>query len=407
MLTYFAASPYSGCDNPVAGARGGGHPCGEAPVAVEEITAQQLESEIIRGQNIAIVDVRPAPDVTQWKIDPNDAPFINVPAASVADDRDAAAAAIASVAKDDTKVRIICNRGRSSLRAAEALSEQGLECASVTGGMIAWSRLLALRPVEIGTDTTVIQFMREARGCLSYLVEADGEALVVDPAPSIEAYVAAARSRGAQITHVLDTHVHADHLSGARALAEREDAALHLSGAALRRGTQYADRVQVVEDGDRIPVGTADLRVLALPGHTTDNIGVLVDGRALIGGDSLFADSVARPDLEAGDEGAVDAALTLYDTLQERIMSLDDETILLPCHYPGGRRDGPVAPTLAEARRSVEFLALNRDAFAAESIAEMPPRPANYLNIIAVNLGAESGPDVAGLEVGANSCAAR
>ena len=207
---------------------------------------------------------------------------------------------------------------------------------------------------------------------------------------------------------MLDTHVHADHLSGGRALAEREGAALHVSGAGLERGIQFAERVQPVEDGDRIALGTADLRVVALPGHTSDNIGVLVDGRALVGGDSLFADGVARPDLEVGDEGAREAARTLHATLHEKILRYPDDTILLPCHYPGGRRAEAVAPTLAEVRRDVaEFLELDAEEFAEASIAEMPPRPANYLNIIAVNLGAESGPDVGGLEVGANSCAAR
>ena len=376
-------------------------------MAVEEITVQQLESEITRQQDIAIVDVRPIGEVGSWKIDAGGLPFLNLPAASVAADPESAKSAIAPLSKNGTNVRVICNRGRSSLRAAEALTSHGLACASVSGGMIAWSRLLAPRPLDIGTDTTVIQFMREARGCLSYLVASDGAALIVDPAPAVEAYIAAARSLGARPTRVLDTHVHADHLSGARAVADREGAALHLSSAGLRRGVQYAGRVQPVEDGDLLEVGTADLRVCALPGHTSDNVGVLVDGRALIGGDSLFADSVARPDLEAGDEGAADAARILHDTLHQRILPLGDETILLPCHYPGGRREGPVAPTLGEVKHTVDLLALDRDEFARESVANMPPRPANYLNIIAVNLGAESGPDVGGLEVGANSCAAR
>ena len=375
-------------------------------MAVEEITAQQLESEIVRREDIFIVDVRPAPEVDRWRIAANGLPFLNVPAASIAADAEQARSAIDGAAQDDAKLRLICNRGRASLRSAEALSDQGLAAATVGGGMIAWSRLLSPRPVAIGTDTTVIQFMREARGCLSYLVAADGEAVIVDPAPTVEPYIAAARSLGARITRTLDTHVHADHLSGARALADREGAALHLGAPALARGVQFSDRVQPLSGGERLQVGTADLKVLDLPGHTSDNIGVLVDGRALIGGDSLFADSVARPDLEAGDEGAGDAARTLHDTLHERILTLDDASILLPCHYPGGRRTEAVAPTIGEVRASVELLKLDRDTFAAESVAEMPPRPANYLNIIAVNLGAESGPDVGGLEVGANSCAA-
>ncbi|MCY4086489.1 MAG: MBL fold metallo-hydrolase [Actinomycetia bacterium] len=376
-------------------------------MTVEEITPQQLESEIVRSLDVALVDVRPAAEVRCWKIDTNGLPFINVPEDAVAADAPAAKDAVATFARDGAKVRIICNRGRSSLRAAEALTEQGLECASVSGGMIAWSRLLAPRRLDIGSGTTVIQFMREARGCLSYLVAADRDALVVDPAPAVEPYVAAARSLGARITHVLDTHVHADHLSGARSLAEREGAELHLSSTSLERGIQYAERVRPVEDGDRIEVGTAEICVLALPGHTSDNIGVLLDGRAVICGDSLVSDSVARPDLEVGDERAPEAARTLHDTLHRRILPLRDETILLPCHYPGGRREAPVAPTLAEVKRSVRFLALGRDEFAELSVADLPPRPVNYLNIIAVNLGAESGPDVGGLEVGANSCAAR
>lgn len=376
-------------------------------MAAEEITAQQLESEIVRREDIAIVDVRPTVDVDRWKIDANGLPFLNLPEDAIAADPERAKSMIAGIARNGTRVRVICNRGRASLRAAEALSSNGLPAATVGGGMIAWSRLLSPRPVDVGTDTTVIQFMREARGCLSYLVAADGEALVVDPAPAVEPYIAAARSLGATITRTLDTHVHADHLSGTRAIAEREGAALHLSAAALKRGVQYADRVQPVSDGDRLEVGTADVKVVALPGHTTDNVGVLIDGRALIGGDSLFADSVARPDLEAGDEGAEDAARTLYDTLHERILTLDDDTLLLPCHYPGGRRSDAVAPTLGRVKEAIDLLAYDRETFAEQAIADMPPRPANYLNIIAVNLGAESGPDVGGLEVGANSCAAR
>ena len=376
-------------------------------MAVEEITAQQLESEIVRHEDIAIVDVRPTAEVSRWKIDASGLPFLNVPAESIAIDVEDAKSMIAGVARGGTKVRVICNRGRASLRAAEALTDQGLAAATVGGGMIAWSRLLSPRPVDIGTDTTVIQFMREARGCLSYLVAADGEALIVDPAPTIEPYIAAARSLGASIKRTLDTHVHADHLSGARSLSDREGAVLHLSAAALARGVQFADRVEPVAAGDRLAIGTSDLKVLDLPGHTSDNVGVLIDGRALIAGDSLFADSVARPDLEAGDDGAGDAAQALHVTLHERILTLDDDVVLLPCHYPGGRRDSALAPTIGEAKEKVELLRLDREMFAAESVAEMPPRPANYLNIIAVNLGAESGPDVGGLEVGANSCAAR
>jgi glyoxylase-like metal-dependent hydrolase (beta-lactamase superfamily II) len=272
--------------------------------------------------------------------------------------------------------------------------------------MIAWSRLLVAERVEIGTATVVLQFRREARGCLSYLVARDGEALVVDPAPAVDAYLDEARALGVAIRHVVDTHVHADHVSGARALADATGAELHVSEAALARGVVYRDRVDPVSDGDELALGAADVRVVALPGHTTDNVGLLVDGRALIAGDSLFADSVARPDLEVGDAGAADAAALLHATLRERVLALGDDVVLLPCHYPGGRLGHPVAPTLGEVRAALPLLGEERDAFVTDVLSAMPPRPANYLAIIDVNLG-KAGGDPSGLEVGANNCAAR
>jgi hypothetical protein len=136
-------------------------------------------------------------------------------------------------------------------------------------------------------------------------------------------------------------------------------------------------------------------------------IGIQIAQHALIGGDSLFADSVARPDLESGDDGAPDAARLLHHTLHDRVSTLPESMLLLPCHYAGGRLDGPVAPTLEGVRDRVPELALDEDAFVEQVLDAMPPRPANYLAIIAVNLGAEPSDDAAArLEIGANNCAA-
>jgi glyoxylase-like metal-dependent hydrolase (beta-lactamase superfamily II) len=289
-----------------------------------------------------------------------------------------------------------------------ALQARGRASTSVEGGLIGWSRVLQAGEVALAGPFTVVQFRREARGCLSYLVVAGNEALVVDPAPDVESYLAEAARRGARIVRVLDTHVHADHLSGARELAARSGATLHLSKGALARGVRYADDVVPVADGDRLSLGRQELRIVGLPGHTSDMTGVALGETALIGGDSLFADSVARPDLESGDEGAADAARELHRTLHERVGPLPDEMLLLPCHYPGGRLDGPLAPTLGEVRRTVPELTLDAEAFVERVLAAMPPRPANYLDVIAVNLGIERLDDgAARLEVGANNCAAR
>jgi len=149
------------------------------------------------------------------------------------------------------------------------------------------------------------------------------------------------------------------------------------------------------------------LRAIALPGHTTDMTGLLLDDRALIAGDSLFVDGIARPDLQRSDpHGARAMARTLHGTLHERVLTLGEQVLLLPCHtHPGVRPEAVVAP-LAEVAANVPELSIgDPEQFAAALIADMPPRPANYETIIAVNAGAH--PFDAELESGGNSCSTR
>jgi glyoxylase-like metal-dependent hydrolase (beta-lactamase superfamily II) len=308
----------------------------------------------------------------------------------------------------DGPVAVVCERGLTAQGVTEALRTRGVDAMVLDGGMRGWIGTLQARPVELGIEGLVLILgQRPGRGCLSYLLAADGEALVVDPAPDPGFYLELARGLDAHITTVFDTHIHADHISGARELAVAAGATLRLSDAALDRGVAYADRVVPTADGEELAVGHVTLRAVALPGHTTDMTGLVVEDRALIGGDSLFADGIARPDLQRGDrEGAKAMAMALHATLHERVLPLGDETILLPCHTHPGVQIEAIAPRLAEVRATVPELALeDPEEFAREVTAAMPPRPANYEAIIAVNSGTHPfDPD---LETGGNSCATR
>ncbi len=366
-----------------------------------EIPASQLEEEIRSGADIVVLDVRRAEDFAPWHLDTGSAPLHQVYWQDIVADP----SVVTELRADAQPVRVICAQGISSQKAVDALRRQGIDATGVTGGMSAWSRLLRHDEIPGIPGVHLEQFRREGRGCLSYLISSDGDALVVDPAPDIAPYVEFARDHGLTITHVLDTHVHADHLSGMRALCTTTGAVGHVSQGAVARGFRSAG-VVAVADGAKLPVGSADVIVRALPGHTTDNVGVLVSDAALIAGDSLFVDSVARPDLEAGDSGAREAAGLLHRTIHERILPLGDAVVLLPCHYPGGRVEGPISATLGAVRDQVALLRLDEADFVDQSLAAMPPRPSNYLDIIAVNLGEDATDDVAGLEVGANNCAA-
>jgi glyoxylase-like metal-dependent hydrolase (beta-lactamase superfamily II) len=134
-------------------------------------------------------------------------------------------------------------------------------------------------------------------------------------------------------------------------------------------------------------------------------------GEFLFTGDGLFTESVARPDLEEGDAGAPDAAATLYETLQETILPLPDDTVVAPAHFSDAAEpadDGSYTVTLGELAASMDALSMDRDEFVEFVLSDMPPRPANYEDIIATNLGQQTADDDEAfeLELGPNNCAA-
>lgn len=186
-------------------------------------------------------------------------------------------------------------------------------------------------------------FKSEPDGCVGYLVidPASGEALAVDPRlDEVERFLEAARDRTARIRWVLDTHTHADHLSGARKLAGLAAADLLAHPASRLRA-----RAQRLKDGEVLRLGTVEVRVLHTPGHTPDSLSVLV-GAHLMTGDALFVEGAGRTDFPGG------SASDLYDSFR-RIETLPDSTRILPGHDYAGRP----SILLGEARRSNRLLA--------------------------------------------------
>jgi glyoxylase-like metal-dependent hydrolase (beta-lactamase superfamily II) len=147
------------------------------------------------------------------------------------------------------------------------------------------------------------------------------------------------------------------------------------------------------------------------PGHTTGMTSYLVGDSLLATGDGLFIESVARPDLEEGDDGAPDAARTLYESLQERVLTLDDDVLVGGAHFSDAAEpaaDGTYTAPIGALRERMDALSMDEDDFVDLVLADMPPRPANYEQIIATNLGQETVDDEEAftLELGPNNCAA-
>jgi glyoxylase-like metal-dependent hydrolase (beta-lactamase superfamily II) len=217
--------------------------------------------------------------------------------------------------------------------------------------------------------------------------------IAVDPVLGDEQwFIDEAAKQDVKISHVIDTHVHADHFSGGRKLAELTGAkyCLHESNAAR---VNYP--FDALKDNQRIEVGNVWVDVLHTPGHTPDSICLLVTDKRrtetpwfVLTGDTLFVGSAGRPDL-AGKE--IEMAGQIYDTVHQRLMTLPAEVELYPGHTSGSAcgagMSGKPMSTIGYEKRWNPMLSLGRDAFVAALTETIPPRPAEMDRMVAFNLG--------------------
>ena len=237
------------------------------------------------------------------------------------------------------------------------------------------------------------QFVRDESGCAAYLVGGlrEGHAAVVDPQWDIAPYLEAAAAKGLRITAIVETHLHADHISGGRRLAAATGATIGIHPAAEVR---YPHRP--LTEGTVIALGEVELRVLHAPGHRPDNITLLVtdldrapEPCAALTGDALFVGGVGRPDL-GGD--AQRYASTLYDTLFDKLLKLPDWIEVYPAHVGGSAcgagLSGATSSTIGfERRYNYAVQPRTREQFVALVTQELPPQPANCRAILAKNRG--------------------
>lgn len=364
----------------------------------EAMTAEQLQRLLNAGAPVAVLDIRTAAEFAEWAI-PSSVHVDVYDALKAGDKRALAGLDLAP----DIPVVTVCGAGVTAALATEQLRERGLHAFTLAGGLRAWS--LAWNTAEVplaGSAASVLQIRRTGKGCLSYLIGADGEAIAIDAALDPKVYARLADERGWRITHVIDTHVHADHLSRSAQLARLVGAKLVMPAT-----NRLAYPFQPARDGDAIVAGQARLEVIATPGHTAESTSYLLDGRALFTGDTLFLAGVGRPDLGAQAEEAHARAGALYHSLR-RVVALPDATVVLPGHTsePVPFDSVPVMATLADVRANVPALEFFEADFVAWILARIPPTPPNHLRIIEHNEAGEfPAGDPTELEAGANRCA--
>jgi len=216
-------------------------------------------------------------------------------------------------------------------------------------------------------------------------------------------YLWLAEVRDWRITRVLDTHVHADHLSRSRRLAEQAGATLHMP-----EGSPVSYPFSALGDGDALRVGSATLEAVRTPGHTPESTSYLLDGQAMFTGDTLFLSAVGRPDLDAMPEGTREKARELYRSLR-RLLALEPGTLVLPGHTsePVAFDGEPICAPLCDVRENLSVLCEEEDAFVERIAGRVSPTPFNFERIVELNRAGESPEgDPVELEAGANRCAA-
>ncbi len=379
---------------------------------VEAITPEELADKQDADEEYALLDTRPESSFESWHIHgATNVPF--GPDESLSEDD---AETVESMLDGADEIFTICAKGISSAHFVDELEAHGFENVKVVeGGMEAWSQVYEHVPIETSGDAEIVQIQRRAKGCLGYLVGSDGEAAAIDVSRHIDEFRDVAAAHGYEITHVFDTHIHADHISGGRRLADELGVPYHLGERARKRGVEY--EYDALARNEVVRVGEVDIKAVYTPGHTSEITSYLVDDEAVLTGDTLFVDSIGRTELEFGDEGAGKGAEMQYDSLHKVLMSDPDSVVVLPGHvtvtedgqFAHGHPGQPIRSTIGDVRCGLDVLQLSEAEFVSRLTENVPEKPPNYETVIAINRGMDEPDDeeeATELELGPNRCSA-
>ena len=399
----------------------------------QEIDPEELKKKIDNNEDIFLLDVRTPQEYKAWRIsyeNHNNPKLIPVDRLFMKDP------ALLEEIPKDKEIVTVCAHGNRSMIAAKILTQLGYSVKSVKGGMAGWNKVydVAEIPVPKEAPFKIWQIRRISKGCIGYIISSkqDKTATVIDPSREIyESFLQTSQDNELQITQLIDTHQHADHVSGIVKLTKTKTPEINMGKTNIFFSSleEYDSsktelkNIMYVKDGDKINVGDkVTLRAIHTPGHTNGSMSFIIEYTPtdnnninnnpvhsyLFTGDTLFVDGVGRPDLR--DEAKKFAEL-LYDTYHKKILQLPDTTVVLPAHFNGTsialKHTVPILETLGTIKKRVKLLSMNKEEFIDYIADTLQPRPGNYKTIISINkkMLPYDEIEMADLEAGPNSCA--
>jgi len=360
------------------------------------IDTNTLSNWLESGKQVTVLDIRPKEQREEWKIRGSiyvdDYKKLNEGDPSVLDE--------ISIPQN-TPVVTVCAAGRTSQIAASELRKKGIEAYSLENGMRGWS-LAWNKAILNFKGYQIIQLRRTGKGCLSYIISSQDEAIIVDASLPIEVYESALKENNWQLKAVMETHIHADHLSRSKQVADKFHVPLMLP---VPNKVQFD--FKKLADNEIINFKHPQIKVIATPGHTIESVCFLINDEVLLSGDTIFTNAIGRPDLKADEKETKRRAELLYASLQ-KLLQLKEEIIVIPAHTnsPIDFDGKPISATLLEIKKNVSVLKLDKETFVKNILDKLPPPPSNYLSIVEKNLtGNISDVKPIDLETGANRCA--
>ncbi|HET7642866.1 MAG TPA: rhodanese-like domain-containing protein [Nitrososphaeraceae archaeon] len=403
----------------------------------QEIEPEDLKKKIDNDENIFLLDVRTPQEYDAWRISydkyvnpkliPVNRLFVNDPT-------------LLKEIPMDKEIVTVCAHGNRSLMAANILNQLGYNVKSVKGGMAGWNKVydVAEIPVPKEAPFQILQIRRISKGCIGYIISSkeDKLATVIDPSREIyEAFLKTAKNNGLQIIKLIDTHQHADHVSGIVKLIKTIttiEPNAELTSAYFSSLEDYDSsnsqlkNISFVKEGDRIDIGNkVTLKAIYTPGHTNGSMSFLLDYSIsnnninndindnnptysyLFTGDTLFVDGVGRPDLR---DQSLKFAELLFDTYHRKILQLHDDTKILPAHFNGTsvalKHTVPIYETIGAIKKKINLLSMDKNEFIKYITNTVPPRPMNYKTIVSINkkMLPYDEIEMPDLEAGPNSC---